>query len=1145
MSHAPLQKIYFFVKGSDVYAVAYQGELSGDQREKLELLLNANCIPGQEIIGKYIGKNIETPSPFSDNLKMDAAAVGVNIARVEKFTEPELGQEPHIMLERVYNNLGQDLFPVAAAPKPLRHIADIAAFNTEMRIGMDDEKIQALEAIAEKYCRPLTDAEIFAYGNLHSEHCAHNYFNGKIIIDGVEQPETMFQMIKDTRAKNPHLEVSSYKDNTDGVEGPSLAVFAPDENGVYKYRTRKITVTSKAESHNRPSEEEPFNGAGTGAGGEFRDRYAFGRGGMTDASSFVAMATADVAMKYYSAEEMREGVFKGGAHWANVSGAPLINTAFFADNNFTKPLVQAGGVGHTYAEYALKDDGKIKKGQRVILMGGPAYRVGVGGATSSSLGAESLPIDDVQRMNPEMQMRIRSLIAALMEQKNNPIVSIHDNGAGGVINCIIEMVKSQGAHIDISKMPLGDTSLSPLEILSSESQERMCVLIDEENVEEFMKTAEREDCPVYDIGHITGDHRIVCEMADGSRPIDMHINDMTKSLPQKTIHDKTVARTAKAIEYDDTKFEENLHATLSNPVVGSKDWIVNSVINSDAAVIQNQNAGDFNLPLNRYGIVTNAPDAKEGTIKSVGFAPEVAYRDVRESVRTAVLRAVLNLIFCPLKDGLKSISLGANWYANVSKEGELAELYAGVDEARQVCNQLGIAITTGKDSLSMKTAPVTVVISAKSPQAMDFEKRVQPVMKTGINSPLFHIPVNNNNFANVFAAVQEAISKGLIAAGQTVAHGGMISSLLEMTFANQKGGISLYNKYDDEKHGTVSEKRFSEKPGLVLQVEIQNNEKFQEIISKYCSPSQPNASIKADMIGITIPERELQVKGQSLNIDELRESWMEPSYQMEARRNNLADLRRKNRFKQPVKTKERDFIMPNINLGAKKQPPVAAVLRTPGAFGARDLAYMARDFEVRDIHITDLAAGRKDFRDVDFLLFPDGVNARALLARFTYNLREHDALSEFYGRDNTLSLGIGSGANFMTTCGIISGKSNPLLPNKSEKYESGLVSATIYSTHTGKHPVIFQGMEQLRLPAHISTATGRFNKHSKSDAGCNACVFYSQIEYPGNPVGDKESEAAAVASLDGRHVAIIPNIERGAHPFWNAMFINAYNYLQR
>ena len=617
-------------------------------------------------------------------------------------------------------------------------------------------------------------------------------------------------------------------------------------------------ISLQAETHNFPTTVEPFNGAATGSGGESRDRLAGGKGSLPLAGTAVYMTSYSRLTKdRFWEQKMKERPWlyqtpmdilikasNGASDFGNKFGQPLITGSILTFEHeedarklgFDKVIMQAGGIGYGKLDQAIKK--KPQEGDKIVILGGENYRIGMGGAAVSSADtgefSSGIELNAIQRSNPEMQKRAANAIRGLVESDNNPIVSIHDHGAGGHLNCLTELVEETGGLIDLDKLPVGDPTLSAKEIIGNESQERMGLVIGQKDIDTLQRIADRERSPMYEVGDVTNDHRFAFESkTTGAKPMDYALEDFFGSSPKTIMTDSSIQRKYSDFEYDKKNISTYLEQVLQLEAVACKDWLTNKVDRCvGGKVAKQQCAGPLQLPLNNVGVMALDFNGKEGIATSIGHSPIAALVDPVAGSRTAIAEALSNIIWAPIKDNLKGISLSANWMWACKNEGEDARLYQAVKGCSDFALELGINIPTGKDSLSMKQkypndeviAPGTVIISAAG-NCTNITKVVEPVLQKDGGS-IYYINLSQDEFKlggssfaqtlnkignevptikdaaffkNAFNTIQELIKDRQIVAGHDIGSGGLITTLLEMCFADVNLGAKIDFSVFEEK----------------------------------------------------------------------------------------------------------------------------------------------------------------------------------------------------------------------------------------------------------------------------------------------------------------------------------------------------------
>jgi phosphoribosylformylglycinamidine synthase len=1194
--------IYFFqVRDKGIIALETTGPLDRSTLEKLEWLFgDAGWLEGNRVSGTFVGPRREMITPWSTNAVEITQNMGISgINRIEAFGAVN-GDEAHWdpMLQALYHGLDQKIFTIDREPDPVVKVTDIAAYNLQEGLALNEDEIRYLEGVSKRIGRPLTDSEVFGFSQVNSEHCRHKIFNGTFIIDGQEKSDSLFQLIKRTTRTNPNHVVSAYKDNCSFVSGPVIEQFAPaTQDGPDFFHVSEIeTVLSlKAETHNFPTTVEPFNGASTGTGGEIRDRIGGGKGAIPMAGTAVYMTSyprLDKSRRWENAMPERPWLYQtpceilikasnGASDFGNKFGQPLICGSLLTFEHseggkqfgYDKVIMLAGGIGfgkRSDAEKAIPEKGDV-----VVLLGGDNYRIGMGGGAVSSVDTgeyeNAIELNAVQRANPEMQKRVYNAIRALAESTRNPVVSIHDHGAGGHLNCLSELVEATGGIIELDKLPVGDPTLSAKELIGNESQERMGLVLKPGDVDTLVRIAQRERAPIYIIGTITDDHRFVFRSEKtGERPMDLELADMFGKPPRTIMEDHTLAVSYREVGFDESLLPQYLEAVLQLESVACKDWLTNKVDRSVTGKIARQQcAGPLQLPLNNLGAVALDYRGVKGYATSIGHAPVAGMVDAGSGSVLAIAEALTNLVWAPMPDRLRSVSLSANWMWPCRNEGEDARLYHAARAASDFAVALGINIPTGKDSLSMTQkyggqvvyAPGTVIISAAG-EVTDIRKTVEPVLVNDPGTRIIYIDLSKDSFklggsafaqslnrlgsevptvkdpeyfASSFNLLQSLIGEGRIMAGHDVSAGGLVTALMEMCFANTTGGMEV--DISALPGGTIPV-LFSEKPGVLIQV----RDAF--VITALLE----REGVSHHVIGRPIEEREIQLRsGDRLHafpVDHYRDLWFRTSYLLDSKQSGERWARERfehygeHALELELKSFRGTFSSLGVDPGRRKGSGLkAAIIREKGVNGDREMAhalYLA-GFDVKDVHMTDLISGRETLEEIRMIVFVGGFSnsdvlgsAKGWAGAFKYNEKARIALERFYARNDTLSLGVCNGCQLMIELNLLvpeHEKTPRMLPNASGKFESAFLSVEIPSNRS----VMFGSLEGMRLGVWVAHGEGRFSLPMEKKAyHITAC--YSHSTYPANPNGS-DHNVAALCSADGRHLAMMPHLERAYLPW--------------
>ena len=1258
--------IFFFQTPSkSVIATEADHRLLDDEISKLQWLYgNAESIDAEQMDGWFVGPRREMVTPWSTNAVEITQNMNLRgITRIEEYfpvSSKDADHDP--MLQRMYEGLDQDIFTVNIKPAEIRYVDDLESYNEEEGLALSPEEIDYLHQIEKQNGRPLTDSEIFGFAQINSEHCRHKIFGGTFIIDGKEMESSLFAMIKKTTAENPGKILSAYKDNVAFSEGPVVEQFAPQDQSTsdwFKVSDIDSVISLKAETHNFPTTVEPFNGAATGTGGEIRDRMGGGTGSWPIAGTAVYMTayprlqSESPLRDWESIMPVREWLYQtpeqilikasnGASDFGNKFGQPLICGSVLTFEHqehpndqttkrpndqspkyaYDKVIMLAGGVGYGKKRDCLKKE--PQKGNKVVVVGGDNYRIGLGGGSVSSVDtgrySNGIELNAVQRANPEMQKRAYNLVRALVEEDTNPVVSIHDHGSAGHLNCLSELVEECGGEIDMTQLPIGDKTLSAKEIIANESQERMGLLIDEKHIEHVRQIAERERAPLFVVGETTGDAHFSFKQGDGVKPFDLDVAQMFGHSPKTIMKDETVERHYAPVTYsldhlDNLELLAYLKRVLQMEAVACKDWLTNKVDRSVTGKIARQQCqGEIQLPLSDCGVVALDYQGKAGIATAIGHAPQAGLASPEAGSVLSVAEALTNLVWAPLgragekADGMRPldyVSLSANWmWPCRSQKGEDARLYAAVKALSDFCCEIGVNVPTGKDSLSLTQqypngekiiSPGTVIVSAGG-EVSDVKKVVSPVVVNDKHASLYYIDFsfdeqrlggsafaqslgkvgddvptvkNPEYFVDCFNAVQELIRKGWVMAGHDISAGGLITTLLEMCFANTTGGMHI-NLHDLNSNDIVK-MLFAENPGVVIEVSDSHKQELRKFLedegigyAKIGYPTLDSRSIEIVWEGETSNTSETSETSKTsftFDIDALRDVWYKTSYLLDRKQsfNGKAAERFQNYKQQPLEMKFNDNFTGKLSqyglTQTTKRPntqttkrPKAAIIREKGTNGEREMAYSLylAGFDVKDVMMTDLITGRETLEEVNMIVFCGGFSnsdvlgsAKGWAGAFLFNPKAKEALDKFYARKDTLSLGICNGCQLMVELGLIENgalkiENSPfksrMLHNDSHKFESEFISLDIPQNNS----VMFGSLSGNKLGIWVAHGEGKFHL-PKAESEYNIIAKYNYAGYPGNPNGS-DYNVAGICSADGRHLAMMPHLERAIFPWQNAWY---------
>ena len=840
---------------------------------------------------------------------------------------------------------------------------------------------------------------------------------------------------------------------------------------------------------------------------------------------------------YQTPEQILIKASNGASDFGNKFGQPLICGSVLTFEHqepndtkyaYDKVIMLAGGVGYGTKRDCLKKE--PQPGNKIVVVGGDNYRIGLGGGSVSSVDtgrySNGIELNAVQRANPEMQKRAYNLVRALCEEDVNPVVSIHDHGSAGHLNCLSELVEECGGEIDMTKLPIGDVR----------------------------KIAERERAPLYVVGETTGDAHFSFKQGDGVKPFDLDVAQMFGHSPKTIMKDNTVERHYADVTYSQDKIDEYLDRVLQLEAVACKDWLTNKVDRSVTGKIARQQCqGEIQLPLSDCGVVALDYRGEKGIATALGHAPQAGLADPAAGSILSVAEALTNIVWAPLAEGMNSLSLSANWmWPCRSQEGEDARLYAGVKALSDFCCDLHINVPTGKDSLSLSQqypngekiiSPGTVIVSAGG-EVSDIKKVVSPVLVNDKNASLYHIDFsfdeqclggsafaqslgkvgdnvptvkNAEYFADAFMTIQEMIN--------------LITTLLEMCFANQKGGMHI-NLHDICKDGDIVKTLFAENPGVVVEISDEHKQEFADFMEEQ--------GVGFAKIGYSVPEsRTIVVKAGdkelTFDIDALRDTWYKTSYLLDRKQsfNGKAAERFENYKKQPIEMKfNKDFTgkLAQYGISADRRQSSgvkAAIIREKGTNGEREMAYCLylAGFDVKDVMMTDLISGRETLEDINMIVFCGGFSnsdvlgsAKGWAGAFLFNPKAKEALDKFY-------------AQLMVELGLTGAKGAKMLHNDSHKFESEFISLSIPQNNS----VMFGSLSGNKLGLWVAHGEGKFSL-PEAESTYNVIAKYNYAGYPANPNGS-DYNVAGICSADGRHLCMMPHL-------WIEAFVNARKWVE-
>jgi phosphoribosylformylglycinamidine synthase len=1099
--------------------------------------------------------------------------------------------------------------PVLTVPLLEEGAAALSRINQEMGLGMDAWDLNFYyDLFAHKFRRNPTNVECFQLGQANSEHSRHWFFKGKLVIDEKEVSETLFEIIKSTLRANPANSTIAFNDNSSSIRGYEITTIVPQIPGKFSPFVPwkgSYDLIFTAETHNFPSGVAPFPGAETGTGGRIRDVHATGRGALVVAGTAgycvgnlnlkdFPMPGEDSTFSYpsnlASPIQILIGESNGASDYGNKFGEPVIqgfarSFGLRLSNNsrreWVKPIMFTGGIGQMDAQH--REKGKPQNGMLVIQIGGPAYRIGIGGGAASSMiqgeNKEELDFSAVQRGDAEMEQKMNRVIRACVEMgAANPIVSIHDQGAGGPCNVLTEIVDPAGGRIEIRNINLGDKTMSVLEIWGAEYQERTALLLKPDHLPEFQQICTREKVACEVLGEVTGDGKIVVHDAqDNSNPVNMKLAPILTNIPQKEFRLERIAQETASLNIPaNLNIDEAIRNVFRLPSVGSKGYLVRKVDRSVTGLVARQQCcGPLHLPVCDVAVVAQSHFSLTGAAVSIGEQPIKGLVDPRAGARMAVAEALTNMVWARISD-ISHIKSSVNWMWAAKASGEGATLYDAACALRDLMISLGIAADGGKDSLSMAArvgneivkAPGTVVVSAYASMP-DITQVVTPDIKRPGESRLMLLDLAPGKFRlggsalaqtlgqigdespdvddpeclkHSFKAVQELLGQSLVLSGHDRSDGGLIATLAEMAMAGNCGARIMLPE-----NIPLMAQLFAEELGLVIEYMPENENHIISLLNSH--------AVLSRTLGDTLAERKVQIEQNNkivldIPVSILLSWWEEISDQIELHQMKVT------RAEEQAKRHNRTG--PSYHLSFKPEPspasvmekrikPKVAIIREEGSNGDREMtsAFHAAGFEPWDLTMSDVLSGSASLEPFRGLVFVGGFSYADVLdsakgwagiIRFNSSLRE--MFRAFYKRRNTFSLGVCNGCQLMALLGWVpwSGIGDRRQPrfirNGSERFESRWATVKIVESPA----IMLQGMANSTLGIWVAHGEGRLYcpdpdilKKAVEQKLAPICFVddegYPTEKYPLNPNGSTLG-ITAFCSPDGRHLAMMPHPER-------------------
>ncbi|WP_416192248.1 phosphoribosylformylglycinamidine synthase [Neisseria sp. CCUG12390] len=1171
------------------YFVSSEHTLDAATVDKLQALLEAESVAetpkAQSGLHLFlITPRLGTISPWASKATNIAENCGIgNIERIERgmavwirgdLTPGQQQQWAALLHDRMTESVLTDL---DAAAQLFRHIQSetfstvdllgggkeaLVKANTEMGLALSPDEIDYLVENYQALGRNPSDVELMMFAQANSEHCRHKIFNADFILNGEKQEKSLFRMIRDTHEAHPEGTVVAYKDNSSVIEGAKIERFYPNaaENQAYRFHEEDTHIIMKVETHNHPTAIAPFAGAATGAGGEIRDEGATGKGsrpkagltGFTVSNLNIPELPQPWEKPYGKPghiasplDIMIEGPI-GGAAFNNEFGRPNLLGYFrtFEEKidgqvrGYHKPIMIAGGLGNIQAQQTHKDE--IPEGALLIQLGGPGMLIGLGGGAASSMDTgtndASLDFNSVQRGNPEIERRAQEVIDRCWQLGDqNPIISIHDVGAGGLSNAFPELVNDagRGAKFKLRDVPLEEHGLTPLQIWCNESQERYVLSVLEKDLDTFRAICERERCPFAVVGTATDDgHLQVRDDLFGNNPVDLPLNVLLGKPPKTTRNDKTVSRENTAFVSDGIDITEAAYRVLSLPAVAAKNFLITIGDRSVGGMThRDQMVGKYQTPVADCAVTMMGFNTHQGEAMSMGEKPAVALFDAPASGRMCVGEAITNIAAVNIGD-MGNIKLSANWMAACGTAGEDEKLYRTVETVSQTCQELGISIPVGKDSLSMKTvwqdgaeqksviSPLSLIISAFAP-VKDVRKTVTPELKNVADSVLLAIDlgfgkarmggsalsqvynrmtgespdIEAGRLKAFYEVIQQLVAEGKLLSYHDRSDGGLFATLAEMAFAARCGVKidiqKLAGQVQQQCSGNLKEAAsrvlFNEELGAVIQVRAED---FADVMSRFQNNGLGEA---VGQIGQAHEGDNFTVMcGNECLLDEsrlhLQIIWQETSHHIQRLRDNpacadsefalIGDDERSALFADLTFDVNENIAAPFVNSGAK---PKIAVLREQGVNGQIEMAaaFTQAGFDAYDVHMSDLMSGRVNLETFQMLAACGGFSYGDVLGAgegWAKSILFHPALREqfaaFFANPNTLTLGVCNGCQMVSNLAeIIPGASAwpKFKRNESEQFEARLSMVHVPKSAS----LILNEMQGSSLPVVVSHGEGR------------------------------------------------------------------------
>jgi phosphoribosylformylglycinamidine synthase len=1085
--------------------------------------------------------------------------------RLESFLSAHFGYDR--MTEMVYPH-PLKTFETGMQPEPVRRISIIEEgqtalqkINTEMGLGMDSRDIEYYSNMfAVDIGRNPTNVECFDLGQCNSDHSRHWFFNGKIVINGNEMPHTLFQLVKAPWKANPGNSIIAFHDNSSAIKGYQITTIIPEFPGRvsrFKKETPTYHIIFTAETHNFPTGVAPFPGAETGTGGRVRDVHATGKGSLVVAGT-TAYCVGNLLIPGYDLPwEKKDEVYpenlapplqieidasNGASDYGNKFGEPVIQgfTRSFgmrlpdgSRQEYVKPIMFTGGIGQIDSRHTEKV--QPERGMKVVKIGGPAYRIGVGGGAASSMiqgeNTADLDFNAVQRGDAEMEQKVNRVIRACVEKgEDNPVVSIHDQGAGGNCNVVKEIVYPAGAKIELREIPSGDATLSVLEIWGAEAQEQDALLIMPDRLEEFETLCQREKVPCAVIGEITGDgHIVLYDETDGSTPVNLDLSKVLGEMPQKVFTDTEIVPVLNPLVLPENLYvREALNRVLRLLSVGSKRFLTNKVDRSVTGLVVRQPCcGSLQLTVSDVAVIAQSHFGLTGAVMSIGERAPIGIINPEAMARMAVAEALTNIMWARVSK-FEDIRFSGNWMWAARQPGEAARMYKTAEALRDILIQLGLAIDGGKDSCSLAAkvtnadgtteivkSPGTLVMSAYC-TVPDIRKVITPDIKKPGESRLIFIDLsdgkkrlggsalaqcygqigdecpdvgNVEDLEQLFLAIRQMIDENLILSGHDVSDGGVITTLLEMAFAGNCGlDVGVY--MDELERKNPVDFLFAEEAGVVIEILPDKEERINRILADH-GLSGFWYRIAASKVEKRIIVRDVVNQRVKVYLDEdmrvLRDIWEETSYRLQVEQKNLCAKEEKSNIRERPGLRyviKFDCVQTAPEIMALAEKPRVAIIREEGSNGDREMtsAFYQAGFECWDVTMTDLLEGRMTLEGFRGIVFVGGFSyadvldsAKGWAGVIRFNEKLRAMFDEFRNRPDTFSLGVCNGCQLMALLGWVpfrglkDSEQPRFIKNKSGRFESRFSLVEIRKSPA----IMLKGMEGSRLGVWVAHGEGR------------------------------------------------------------------------